>query len=429
MRKILSWVLVINIIFLSGCTMSNERKSVTNSSYDKKMGIFISPTISKKLVQQQLNVAKDINVNYVRIPVDQIPFNGKYASKTRLANYAIDSALKSKINVIVDFAGGNPGNYEKDSDDYNNAINETKKDVDEFIKKNSNKGIIWESWNEPQGEFWSNKVDRDINSEPFIAGWVDMNDFISRTVYKYDHGADFINGDFNGSPVNNNQFINAVLNSSGMKKSMAISFHPYLKKSLNNGRPEQLLNEFPFSSSVPYVVTEFGYPIKTNYSAVQETYLGLWSEYEQAEYLVRATLIFNAMEMPYYTIFTTSLNQDNFGIENNGKLNLAGKRLKEFNKILKGYSISEHFIKGKVFVAIFSKKYHPDKIVAWSTDDKKHTLKIQDSRFENFKMITNGMPKVASQYSNSFIIRFVFLMFLGFYFVFLVGKHLWQKER
>ena len=427
MRRLLSYVCVVVIMFLSGCSMQNNTQNTTNNSYDKKMGIFISPTISKKIIRQQIMAAKSIDMQYVRIPIDQMPFNGKYAEKTRLANYAIKISLENKMKIIVDFTGGNPGNYEETSTEYTNIINEDKANIAEFIKNNSNKKIIWESWNEPQGEFWSNERTRNINSEKFIAEWINMNDYIARTVSKYDHNAKFINGNFSGSPLNNNNFVNSVLNSSGMKKSSAISFHPYLKKDLNNGRPEELLNEFPISSKVPYIVTEFGYPIKTTYSAVQENYLGLWSRREQAEYLVRATLIFNIMRMPYYALFTTSLNHDNFGIEDNGKLNFAGKKLKEFNKALQGYTLSEYFRKGEVFVTIFHKKYRPYKIVAWSADDKKHKVKVRDTRFGNLKLETTGMPKMVSKYSTFSIVLFIGLVFGGF-FVILVSKSLWWKK-
>lgn len=428
MKKFLGCLGLVLVLFLSGCGKQSNTQRIVNDSYDKKMGIFISPTMSKTIIRQQLSAAKKINVNYVRIPIDQMPFNGQYSRKTKLANYSIKIAQQYKMKVIVDFAGGNPGNYEENSVDYTNIINEIKKDITCFIKKNAKKGIIWESWNEPQGEFWSNKATRNINDGSFVSEWISMNDYIAKTVFKYDRDSEFINGDFSGSPLNNTNFINSVLHSSGMKYSAAISFHPYLKKDLNNGRPEELLNEFPFSSKVPYVVTEFGYPIKTNYSKVQESYLGTWSEKEQAAYLVRATLIFNMMKMPLYSLFTTSLDQDNFGIEKNGKLNLAGKKLSQFNHALKGYSFDTYYRKGETFVVLFHKKYCPYKIIAWSSDDKDHSVIIRNSKVGRLTIQTTEMPKIITRYSASNIIYlslFTILFFCSMYFLI---KHLRLKK-
>lgn len=410
MKKNILTIIMCSLIFLlSGCQNKEQ-----NDAFEKKMGIFISPTISEKIVSQQIMAAKKIGVNYVRIPVDQMPFNGEYKQKTKLVNYAIFLARQQGFQVVVNFTGGNPGNYSADKDYYDKLVSQIKGDIKTFVRNNSNKGIVWESWNEPQGEFWSNNASRNIAASDFTDEWISMNNYISRIVSKYDVDSSFINGDFSGTPINNVNFINLVLNSEGIKNTTAISFHPYLKKSVNNGRPEMLLQDFPMSTSIPFLVTEFGYPIKTDYSKTQERYLGLWTRKEQAEYLARATIIFNMLHMPYYVLFTTSLDHDNFGVEHNGHLNKAGQKLRLLNKSLSGYSYSRYYRYKNTLSVVFTKKFNPDKIVSWSTDDQKHTAIVHDSKLGNLKFITTAMPIIKTQYSIEFKFFWGLLISIGF---------------
>ncbi|EQM53262.1 hypothetical protein N692_05435 [Lactiplantibacillus plantarum EGD-AQ4] len=376
-----SWVIIYSsgllliIVIFTGFFLyqSTFQKNSSTKPLTEKWGTYINISDSKGFVREQLEVAHQVGFKYVRIPVDQLPFESEYDKKVVLVQYAIDEAIDEKMIPIINFTGGTPGNFS--GDQYQQIIIQLKHDISHFIKNNSDKGIIWEAWNEPNGAFW---VNNGIQSPQVTNDWISFDDTIAKLVRKYDKHSLFISGDLEGNPQVNKDLLVKIRRSSSFKKSVAVSFHPYLSKTDNNGRPESLLRSFPrYTNTNPYVVTEFGYSVPTN-SRVYEQRLGIWTYKQQAAYLTRAVLIMDEKGMPFFTLFNTSNKITNYGIENNGKLNLAGKELKSLGHKLRGYHFESRVetSNDRVLALKYSKQFAPSKIVYWSSDDQTILAKV-----------------------------------------------------
>ncbi len=369
------------LLSLSGCANNGEKSSTDalaeNKPLTDKWGIYINVSDSQQFVKEQLDVAHKIGLKFVRIPVDQLPLGKDYQNKTKLVEYAIHYAEAKKMTPVVNFTGGVPGNYDQTA--YVDFIAGVKHDINKFIRQNANLGIVWEAWNEPNGAFWTNDNRHDVNSSSVINEWVAMNNSIQKFVQQYDPKATFINGDLEGPPIKTAKFINAIRDSSGYKETKAISFHPYLSKTVKNGKPEQLLSEFPqYSMETPYLVTEFGYSVPYN-SETYEQRLGIWTYQQQAAYLSRSVFIMDMLKMPLFTLFNTSNKKVNYGVESNGALNPAGKMLLHIRRELKGYHLSERVSVSdhNVYVLKYKKAFCSDKLVYWSANDEKNKVNLK----------------------------------------------------
>ncbi|ASX21142.1 hypothetical protein [Lactiplantibacillus plantarum] len=414
-------LLIVGLIFVYRIyqPLNAQEKGITD-----KWGIYINISDSKEYIDEQLNAAHQVGFKYVRIPVDQLPFGSEYKRKTSLVQYAIDKSLSNKMTPIVNFTGGTPGNYS--GKQYTQTIEYLTTDITHFVKNNSNKGIVWEAWNEPNGAFWTNNGVRSPVSQKVINEWLSFDNAMAEIIKKYDKHAVFVSGDLEGNPKNSKSLITQIKNSSAYRGSSIVSFHPYLNKNNNNGRPESLLSLFPkYTVKNPYLVTEFGYSIP-NKSRVYEQRLGVWSYQQQAAYLSRAVLILDEKGMPFFTLFNTSNRITNYGIENSGRLNLAGKELRALGRELHGYHFvrTVHTSNTQVRALEYSKKFAPNKIVYWSSNDR--TIRTHISGLAN---VSAGMtPQIQIVKSFYYSVLCVIVLLVGVSILLVKQLVRWKKS-
>lgn len=140
--------------------------------------------------------------------------------------------------------------------------------------------VVYEAFNEAPGGFWSS-YGYSYNDQTTINSYMDMNDYMRRTVYQYST-SEFIelcSTGWPGQTQNGSIYtgkaldkVNSTLNSRygnlGQtpydKRAEFISYHPYMEQHFNNGAPEILLkegtfNDYPNLKDIPLAWTEFGF--------------------------------------------------------------------------------------------------------------------------------------------------------------------------
>ncbi|MCT2893704.1 hypothetical protein [Lacticaseibacillus paracasei] len=274
-------------------------------------------------VIKQLDAAKAIGLKYMRMNVyiknaDLDSGIGNFSTY----DFAISEAKKRGFSLLISFHGETPvaNNADTNSQFTPERLAAFKKLTSDFIISHKGNNIVWEAFNEANGDFWTTSPES--KSDVVIKAWTDFDLWLGAFVKENDQGSTFAtlcsisyyNAGFGKYKVAKDSVKKA--DSFGLFDENAdlISFHPYIPSYANSGRPEVLIRDSPLSDlsprakSLPLIATEFGY--SRDVASPKYNWQGLWSMADAIKYTVRESLIMDYLGWPI--IIQYSLSGSNY---------------------------------------------------------------------------------------------------------------------
>lgn len=204
-----------------------------------------------------------------------------------------DQGFTPVLPVIIDYRAGKQdvnasGNITHCywSDTVQNQFKQFFKEIVQHIESMGIK-VVYEAFNEAPGGFWSS-YGYSYNNQDTINSYMDMNDYMRRTVYTYSSSKFIdlcattwaergVDGNVNNPPALDTvmQTLSkkySTLGTNGVNRQADyISFHPYMEAAIDNGNPEILLfegsySDYPNINTIPQAWTEFGFANKQDWN-------------------------------------------------------------------------------------------------------------------------------------------------------------------
>jgi 5-hydroxyisourate hydrolase-like protein (transthyretin family) len=336
-----------------------------------------------KSLDAQIQAVKDAGMEYAKVSYLISSLNVEDgtcdASKTgncvpsyTLADAIIDRLLKAGLKPIVYFSQGNPDPKTVANPDPNNTYasvpsftrKQVKDAIHHVIEKFAGKGIIWESWNEPDSEeHWP--AGRGDNKSQ----WIELDRYIADQVHTLDPKASYVFGNMSdGGQLRSN------LGEAATEKASAVSSHGYWF----GGTPENA--QGPATNQYAYMDSEFGCsgndvdPTETTWSCgfnkipKDHKLQGIWLN---RQFLAKDRSGEN-MFSPYRLIGYDSFNiNESTDVNDPSKIERtnAYKEIQDLVLALKGYSYVPNSYKGAKNGGISTQEYRnpqgDTKLVYW----------------------------------------------------------------
>ena len=337
-----------------------------------------------KSLDAQIKLVKESGMTYVKTSYFISPLNaanadscdqsvpGSCKPSTELPDEVVQRILDAGLKPVIYFSQGNPDPKAVVNPDpdkvYKTVPSFTKQQVKDTIshaiQKFAGKGIIWESFNEPESEeHWPGGNDREEAKKQ----WIELDQFIGDTIQQYDKGAPYVWGNFSGAGKLS-QYTDAIKAS----HATALSGHGYWADS-----PEAALSSSPVEG-YDFMDSEFGCSNsgETSWSCgfsdvpKDSNLQGIW--------LIRQLLVkdINGLNLasPYRMVGYDSfnINEDNDPSDpGNVKATDAYNIIKNVTLALKGYSYVDGTFANEdgVYRAVYQQQNGTArKVVYWTAD-------------------------------------------------------------
>ena len=368
-----------------------------------------------KSLDAQIKLVKESGMTYVKTSYFISPLNaanadscdqsvpGSCKPSTELPDAVVQRILDAGLKPVIYFSQGNPDPKAVANPDpdkvYKTVPSFTKQQVKDTIshaiQKFAGKGIIWESFNEPESEeHWPGGND----PEEAKKQWIELDQFIGDTIQQYDKGAAYVYGNFSG-PGKLANYTDAIK----AAHATALSGHGYWVDS-----PEEPLSASPVAG-YDFMDSEFGCSNsgETSWSCGKSgvpkdsNLQGIW--------LIRQLLVkdINGLNLasPYRMVGYDSfnINEDNDPSDpGNVKTTDAYNIIKNVTLALKGYSYVDGTFANKdgVYRAVYKNADGARKAVYWTAEKPtldnvngtvRATLSFDD---QSFAVTAKAVPQV-----------------------------------
>lgn len=245
----------------------------TNRPLSDKIGSNVWGWDTKRETVECVHEAQLMGLKYLRYPYIISRTVTTYAGAADTWRYGLKAILDAGIVPIVDFYASNndaiPNGLVPDD-----TVSYFKTTIEDVIKDNKGKGIVWESWNEAIGNFWS----KTPSTSEVMKQITDMHKFIADTVKTNDPDSAFIGPSLDTKQANYTDgiytenggelysYLKAYKDAGSFDIVDAVSIHPYSLVHNNGGNPEVFIKELStygdLSGNKPLIPTEFEYPVK-----------------------------------------------------------------------------------------------------------------------------------------------------------------------
>ena len=335
-----------------------------------------------KSLDNQIRLVKESGMEYVKTSYFISPLNvanypcdqskpGNCVPSTDLPDQVVQHILDAGLKPVIYFSQGNPDPKAvvnpNPNEVYKTVPSFTKQQVKDTIshaiQKFANKGVIWESFNEPESEeHWPGGNDL----AQAKTQWIELDQFIGDTIQQYDPQAPYIWGNFSNAGKLNNY-------TEQMKAAhaTATSGHGYWVST-----PEGVGG--PVVNGYDYMDSEFGCS-SGNETSWSCGFSGVPKNSElQGIWLIRELLVKDikgvSLASPYRMVGYDSfnINSDNDANDpGNVKTTAAYDLIKKTTLALKGYRYVDGTYQqvNGVYRAIYDNGGNMRKVVYW-TDDK-----------------------------------------------------------
>lgn len=327
---------------------------------------------------EALKTDKSLGFKYVNIA---IWFNLKDSKPDGLPDFdgeadKIESALekceKLGLKVIINIAG-QLGNYNDEtkcfySPDQLNAIKAFLTNIFERFK---GRGIIWGSWNEPNGNFWTHD-DYYGNNYELTKSWINFQKWmVSESLLIDTNSLNAVSG-LVGLPKTTDKVLDLEKRLRLFINATSINTHNYVASQEVPGQnPEVLIEKGNiYQTDLPKMCNEFGYPIA---GVPGEHWQGDLTMEESAKRLKRQMVIQDYLNYAIMCIYCDVNNCYNL-LNNDGKsANYVGRKVSEFIKKMDGYSL-DHKIQvfqnvnyeDDLYLFLYKKDGEKDRILYWT---------------------------------------------------------------
>lgn len=380
----------------------------TNRPLSDKIGSNAWGWTTKRATVEYVYEAKLMGIKYLRYPYDIARTPTTYADAADTWRYGLQVILDAGIIPIVDFHASNndkiPNDVETDT-----MVSYFKNTIEDVVKDNKGKGIVWESWNEAIGAFWSKTP-----STPDVMKQItDMHKFIADTVKTNDPNSAFIGPSLDAKELNykNGVFIEnggelysylkAYKDAGSFDVVDAVAIHPYAQVHQNGGNPEQFIKELStykdFNGNKPLIPTELGYSVEIPDSVNAIHY----SLHDARVKTLRELLIMDMLGCP--TMLVYSLGDGNSYSEGSlGKLSNLGEALTSFMNRIKGYTFKERLattnytaqgVIDDLYALRYTKEGASDLMVYWSPIPNRYGV-VATLPNVTHKLIFQDMPQI-----------------------------------
>ena len=313
----------------------------------------------------QIKQVKESGFQYVTVSYLISPLNAKQKADgswgdpnkqgdmepdTTLNDAIINRVLDAGLKPVIYFSQGNPDKRLGDNPVAAFTMDQIRATIEHAIKTFAGRGIIWESWNEPDSAGWTSGMTAE--NKPH---WIALDQFIGDCVDKYDKGADYVYGNF-ATPSNNNQVADDVL---AKAHATARSGHGYgggtpesgTKPSLKTELSAYMDSEFgvPSSGRIRWAANSWGDWGDKDDAHPEEGYLATEQDAEtQAAWLGRQLLMKDISGTNLSTIYRL-VGYDSFSVNDNAdganpgviKTTPAYEQVKYLGNQLKGYTFEK----------------------------------------------------------------------------------------
>ena len=398
-----------------------------------------------KSLDAQIKQVKESGMKYVKTSYLISPLNaanaencdqtvlGSCQPSTELPDLVIQRILDAGLKPVIYFSQGNPdaavqvkdpktgkvinarengnGSALKDGDldaAYMTVPSFTKQQVKDTIshaiEKFANKGVIWESFNEPESdEHWPGGN----IAEEQPKQWIELNQFIGDTIQKYNNAENrkYVYGNFSGSGKLKNftEQIKAA-------HATAISGHGYWVDSPENAGGvldlgyDYMDSEFGCSAGNTETSWSCGFSKIPKDSELQ----GIWLSRELLVKDIKGVSLSSPYRMVGYDSF--SINEDNDPKNpGNVKETKAFQIIKDLTLNLQGYSYVQDSYKSDdgVWSALYKNSAGDKKLVYWAIDKPTMDTKGQTKEFtttvdgQTLNLTAKAMPQVQTISSQS----------------------------
>lgn len=334
-------------------------------------------------VEDSLYIAGKMSLQYMRYPYNISRNQVDYDTYSSVWQQGLDSIISKGITPIITFHASNNDDRpeEAETDDQLAYYHDI---ITKVISNNSSKGIVWESWNEANGSFWS----KSPTASKSLQQIVDIHNFIRDTVHTMDNDAVYIGPTLDGKYLNYTKggiyqekqgglsvFLQAYKDGGSFENIDGVSIHPYPDIRYNGGNPEQYIKELSnwkdYIGELPLIPTEFGYSI-----AIPDppySWQTTFSLHEARVKTIREILIMDMLGCP--VILPYSLGGNNYTLGNTTLLSGVGEALSSFISRIKGYTfkekltVTDHDKNSEIddlYVLKYSKEGSSDIAIYWS---------------------------------------------------------------
>lgn len=356
-----------------------------------------------KSLETQINEVKASGMTYVKISYLISSLNvedgtcnatkvGNCKPSTELADKIVQRVLDAGLKPVVYFSQGNPDPKTVANADpaqvYMSVPSFTKQQVNDAIthavKTFASKGIIWESWNEPDSEeHWPGG--RGANVE----NWMEVDRHIAKTVHELDPGAPYMFGNMSdGGQLRN------YLDEAKVEGATAVSSHGYWFQNA----PENA--QGPATDAYAYMDSEFGCsgndaePTETGWSCgmnpKNHELQGIWLNREFLAKDRKGDNMYSPYRLIGYDSFNINESSDPAHPEAITETS-AFKQIKELTLALKGYSyVPDSFqqVEKGIDTQLYRNPQGDEKLVYWA--DGMPTLDNYKEQRVNGTVTLNG---------------------------------------
>ncbi len=339
-----------------------------------------------KSLQTQINEVKSSGMEYVKISYLISSLNvkdgtcnasipGNCAPSYTLADDILDTVLKAGLKPIVYFSQGNPDpktvKNANSNQVYMSVPSFTKEQVNDAIshvvQKFANRGVIWESWNEPDSEeHWPGGRSANMNN------WIELDRFIAQTVHHYDPHAAYIFGNMSDGGQ-----LRQHLNEAQTEGATAVSSHGYWFAAPPENAQGPAVNNYAFMDS------EFGcsgndsHPTETSWSCgfnnipKDHRLQGIWLDREFLAKDRKGDNIYSPYRLIGYDSFNINESDDPAHPEQIVET-AAFREIKDLTLALKGYSYASNVKdayqdKNGIAVQLYRNANGDEKAVYWKS--------------------------------------------------------------
>lgn len=364
---------------------------------------------NKRATVEYVHGAQLMGIKYLRYPYMIARTPTTYADAADTWRYGLKAILDAGIVPIVDFHASNndniPNGVETDA-----MVSYYQTTIEDVVKDNKDKGIVWESWNEAIGSFWSKSP-----STPEVFKQItDMHKFIVDTVTKYDPDSavigpnlvKYLNYIEGGVYVEKGgelaRYLQGYKDAGSFDIVDAVSVHSYATNKYNAGNPEYFIKEYSnykdYIGDKPLIPDEFGFSVEMpdpTYS-----WQTVFSLHDARVKTIREILIMDMLGCP--TILPYSFGSINYSLLSGGKLTSVGEAITSFMTRIKGYTFKERLattnytaqgVIDDLYALRYTKEGASDLMVYWSPIPNRYGI-VATSPNVTHKLYFQDMPQI-----------------------------------
>lgn len=382
----------------------------TNRPLSDKIGSNAWGWDTKRETIEYVHEAQLMGLKYLRYPYDISRTVTTYADAADTWRYGLKAILDAGIVPIVDFHASNndarPSGVVPDD-----TVSYFQTTIEDVIKDNKGKGIVWESWNEAIGAFWSKTP-----STPEVMKQItDMHKYIADTVKTNDPDSAFIGPSLDAKQAN---YIDGIYteNEGGLYSYLkaykdagsfdivdAVSIHPYPLIHNNGGNPEIFVKELStyddLSGNKPLIPTEFGYSV--GIADPRYSWQTVFSLHDARVKTIREILIMDMLGCPTILVYALG-SVNNYSEGMGGKLTSVGEAITSFMTRIKGYTFKERLattnytaqgVIDDLYALRYTKEGASDLMVYWSPIPNRCGI-VATSPNVTHKLYFQDMPQI-----------------------------------